>query len=368
MIPINLPKIGEEEIEAVVKVMRSGCLTSGLGAGPKVSEFEKNFAKFAGAKHAVAVNTGTAALHAAVAAAGVKQGDEVILPSFTFVATAEAVVLAGGKPVFADIDAETYNLSPAAVEKAVTEKTKAILPVDLYGLSADMKPIREIADKHALSVVEDAAQAHGLAYHGKPPGAFADAACWSLYASKNMMTGEGGVVTTNDDKVAELVKMVRTHGERAKYASEMLGNNYRMSEIQAAIGVVQLEKLPAFVAKRRANAQRLTEILKKSDRLCLPSEPKDGKHSWYLYTARLYNGTKSERNRILDELHKKGVGAEAYYVNPVHTMPFYSENFGTRKLPETEKAAKQVFSLPVHPSVTDEQVDFIGKTVLQITK
>jgi len=368
LIPINLPKIDEEEIEAVVKVMRSGYLTSGLGAGPKVTEFEKNFAKFAGAKHAVAVNTGTAALHAAVAAAGVKQVDEVILPSFTFVATAEAVVLAGGKPVFADIDAETYNLSPDAVEKAVTKKTKAILPVDLYGLSADMKPIQEIAKKHNLSVVEDAAQAHGLAYHWKPPGAFADAACWSLYASKNMMTGEGGVVTTNDDKVAELVKMVRTHGERAKYASEMLGNNYRMSEIQAAIGVVQLEKLPAFVAKRRANAQRLTEILKKSDSLCLPGEPKGGKHSWYLYTARLYNGTEAERNRILDELHKKGIGAEAYYVNPVHTMPFYRENFGTRKLPETEKAAKQVFSLPVHPSVTDEQVNFIGETVLQITK
>jgi len=368
LIPINLPKIGEEEIEAVVKVMRSGYLTSGLGAGPKVTEFEKNFAKFAGAKHAVAVNTGTAALHAAVAAAGVKQGDEVILPSFTFVATAEAVVLAGGKPVFADIDAETYNLSPDAVEKAITKKTKAILPVDLYGLSADMKPLQEIAKKHNLSVVEDAAQAHGLVYHGKPPGAFAEAACWSLYASKNMMTGEGGIITTNDDKVAELVKMVRTHGERAKYASEMLGNNYRMSEIQAAIGVVQLEKLPAFVAKRRANAQRLTEILQKSDRLCLPSEPKDGKHSWYLYTARLYNGVETERNRILDELHKKGIGAEAYYVNPVHTMPFYRENFGKRKLPETEKAAKQVFSLPVHPSVTDEQVDFIGETVLQITK
>jgi dTDP-4-amino-4,6-dideoxygalactose transaminase len=363
---MNLPKIGEEEIEAVVKVMRSGYLTNALGAGPKVTEFETNFAEFAGAKHAIAVTTGTAALHAAVAAAGVKLGDEVILPSFTFVATAEAVVLAGGKPVFADIEAETYNLAPDAVEQAVTKKTKAVIPVDLYGLSADMKPIQEIAKKHDLSVVEDAAQAHGLTYKGKSPGAFADAACWSLYASKNMTTGEGGVVTTNDDKTAEVVKMVRTHGEKAKYASEIMGNNYRMSEIQAAIGVVQLKKLPQFVAKRRANAERLTEILSKSQRICLPSEPRGGRHSWYLYTVRLYNGTEAERNRILDELHKKGIGAEAYYVNPVHGMPFYRESFGKRRLPETEKAAKQVFSLPVHPGVTEEQVEFIGKTVLQL--
>jgi dTDP-4-amino-4,6-dideoxygalactose transaminase len=366
LIPINLPKIGEEEIEAVVKVMRSGYLTSGLGAGPMVTQFEKNFAKFAGAKHAVAVNTGTAALHSAVVAAGVKLGDEVILPSFTFVATAEAVAMAGGKPVFADIDPETYNVAPSEIERAVTKKTKAIVPVDLYGLSADMKPIREIAAKHGLTIVEDAAQAHGLTYDGKPPGAYADAACWSLYASKNMTTGEGGVTTTNDDKIAETLKMLRTHGEKAKYASQMLGYNYRMSEIQAAIGVVQLEKLPAFWAKRRANAKRLTEILKKTEKLQLPEEPKGDRHSWYLYTVRLVKGTESERNRILDELKKKGIGAEAYYVNPVHLMPYYLDRFGARKLPETEKAAKQVFSLPVHPGVTEEQVDYIGKTLLQL--
>jgi perosamine synthetase len=366
LIPINLPKIGEEEIQAVVKVMRNGPLTNALGAGPMVTQFEKNYAKFAGVKHAVAANTGTAALHMAVASAGVKSGDEVILPSFTFVATAEAVVLAGGKPVFADIDPETYNLSPATAEKAITKKTTAILPVDLYGFPVDIKPFREIAKKHGLAVVEDAAQAHGAMRDDKPAGAFADAACWSLYASKNMTTGEGGVVTTDNDKIAETLRMVRTHGEKAKYASEMLGNNYRMTEIEAAIGTVQLEKLPTFVAKRRANAERLTEILKKSDKLCLPTDPDCGKQSWYLYTARLYNGTETARNRILDELNKVGVGAEAYYVNPVHQMPYYQNSFATCILPETEKAAKQVFSLPVHPGVTVEQVEFIGKTVLQL--
>lgn len=210
MIPINLPKIDKEEIQAVVKVMRSGMLTSGIGAGPNVTEFEKNYAKFVGVKHAIAVNTGTAALHAAIMAAGVKLGDEVILPSFTFVATAEAVVLAGGKPVFADIDPETFTLSSEAVGKAITGKTKAIVPVDLYGLPADIKPVREIAAKHNIAIVEDCAQSHGATYEGKPAGALSDLACWSLYATKNIGTGEGGVVTTNNDELAETVKIVRT--------------------------------------------------------------------------------------------------------------------------------------------------------------
>ena len=223
MIPINQPKIGEEEIEAVVRVMRSGMLTSGLGAGPKVSEFEKNYAAFAGVKHAIAVNTGTAALHAAIMACRVKAGDEVILPSFTFVATAEAVVLAGAKPIFADIDPETYTLSPGAIKKAVTPKTKAVVPVDLYGLPADIKPIREIAAKNSLSIIEDCAQSQGATAEGKPAGALSDAACWSLYAAKNIGTGEGGVVTTDNEGLAEKVRMVRTHGEKIKYQSQILG-------------------------------------------------------------------------------------------------------------------------------------------------
>ena len=366
MIPINLPKIGEEEIQAVNKVMRSGMLTSGLGMGPAVTEFEKGFAKMAGAKHAVAVNTGTAALHAAVMAVGVKQGDEVILPSFTFVATAEAVALAGAKPVFADIDPETYNLSPSAVEKAITKKTKAVLPVDLYGFSADFKPLREVADKHGLALVEDAAQAHGATYMGKPAGAFSDVACWSMYASKNIMTGEGGVATTNNTELDETLRMIRTHGEKAKYASLILGTNYRMSEIQAAIGNVQLGRLDGFVAKRRSNAQQLTKILGKSSKLVLPYETKDRQHSWYLYTARLKDGSENQRNKLLQDLKNKGIGAEAYYVNPIHQMPFYRENFASARLPETEKAAKQVFSLPIHPAVTEEQVQFIGETVLSL--
>jgi perosamine synthetase len=366
LIPINKPQTDEAEVQAVLEVMRKGPLTNALGAGPKVLEFEKTFAQFAGAKHAVAVNTGTAALHAAVMAVGVRHDDEVILPAFTFVATAEAVALSGGRPVFTDIDPKTYNLSPEAVEKAITKKTKAILPVDLYGFSADMKPLREIADKHGLGLVEDAAQAHGTTYEGKPAGSFADAACWSLYASKNIMTGEGGVITTNSDKIDEILRMIRTHGEKAKYASEMLGNNYRMSELQAAIGNVQMTKLPSFIAKRRRNAEQLTKILQESKKLILPYETKDRQHSWYLYTARLIEGTENQRNKLLDDLKAKGIGAEAYYVNPVNTMPFYRDNYGAQALPETEKAAKQVFSLPIHPGVTEEEIKFIGETVFSL--
>jgi perosamine synthetase len=366
MIPINLPKIGEEEALAVLEVIRKGPLTNALGAGPKVLEFESNYAKFAGVKHAVAVNTGTAALHSAILASGVKHGDEVILPSFTFVATAEAVVLSGANPVFVDIDAKTYNLSPSAVEQALTKKTKVILPVDLYGFSADIKPLKEIAEKNDLTLIEDAAQAHGATYEGKPAGIFADASCWSLYASKNMTTGEGGVITTDNDQIAEILRMIRTHGEKAKYTSLILGNNYRMSEIQAAIGNVQLQKLPSFITKRRQNAELLTKILEDTHKIILPFESKDHMHSWYLYTSRLNEGTEQERNQIVAELKKKEIGAEVYYINPVHRMPFYRENFGCVNLSETDKASKQVFSLPIHPGVTKEQVRFIGETVLSL--
>jgi perosamine synthetase len=366
LIYINLPKFGEEEVQAVVKVMRSGMLTSGLGAGPNVSQFEKNFANFAGVKHAIGVNTGTAALHAAVLAVGVKAGDEVILPSFTFVATAEAVAMAGAKPVFADIDPETYTLSPEAFEKAITKKTRAVIPVDLYGLPADAKPLREIAAKHGIAIIEDCAQSHGATCEDKPAGALADLACWSLYAAKNMGTGEGGIVTTDDDKLNETVRMIRTHGEKVKYHSEILGTNYRMTEIQAAIGVEQLKKLPGFLEARFRNAAALTQILKESDKIVLPPKPANRTPSGYLYTIRIKGATAEKRNAVIEQMHKKGIGAEAYYPVPVHQMPYYKENFGVFKLPETEKAAKQVMSLPIHPGVTGEQAKMIAETVLSL--
>ncbi len=367
MIPINAPQIGEEEIEAVVNVLKSGGLTHGLGAGPMVTQFERSFAKFVRARRAVAMNTGTAALHSALAAIGVGRGDEVILPSFTFVATAEVVVMTGAKPVFADINPSTYTVSPEAIEDAITRRTKAIIPVDLYGLSAEMQPIREIADGHNLKIVEDAAQAHGAIYEGKPVGAFADAACWSFYGSKNMTTGEGGMVTTSNDEISETARYIRSHGEKVKYQSLMLGHNYHMPEIEAAIGCVQLQKLPEFVARRRENAKRLTESLERTRKLQLPMEPKGSKSSWYLYTVQLKDAKREVRDKVVEGLKTKGIGALVCYVNPIHLMPYYRK-FGAYRLPETEKASEQVFSLPVHPGVTVNQIDFIGKTVHQLLR
>ena len=367
MISINAPQIGKEEIDAVIKVMKSGVLTSSLGAGPKVTEFENAFAKFVKAKHAIAMNSGTAALHSALAAAGVRGGDEVILPSFTFVATAEAVVFNRAKPVFVDIDPDTYTASPKAVEKAVTKRTKAIMPVDLYGMPANLQPIKEIAHKHGLKIIEDACQAHGATYKGKPVGAFADAACWSFYGSKNMTTGEGGMLTTNSDEIAEMPRYIRSHGEKEKYQSLLLGHNYHMPEIAAAMGVEQLKKLPKFVAKRRQNAKRLTEILERARGLQLPSEQEGSKCSWYLYTVRLKNAKREKRDDVVQKLKHKGIDAFICYVNPIHLMPYYRK-FGRFRLPETEKASAQVFSLPVHPGVTTEQIDFIGDSVSQLVK
>jgi len=364
MIPVNMPLMGKEEIAAVTRVLKSGILTGRLGSGPMAKQFEDNFARFAGAKHAVAVNSGTAALHTALWARNIKGGDEVILPSFTFIATAEAIALVGAKPVFVDIKPNTYNIDPEKIEPAITSNTRAIIPVDLYGLPAEMDKIREIADKYNLIVVEDAAQAHGASYKSKPPGHFADIACWSLYASKNMTTGEGGMLTTNDGEYAEKLRLLRSHGEKEEYKAAMLGHNYRMPEIEAAIGIEQLKKLPTFVEKRRRNAETLTEKLSDIKQLALPVEPRGSRSSWYLYTVRLRNGTAEERDKVLQNLRKKGVGAGVYYHTPIHSMPYYSRNEDT-SLPETEKASQQVFSLPVHPAIEMTHVSYIARAVRQ---
>jgi len=367
MIPVNMPLMGKEEINAVTRVLKSGILTGRHGSGPMAKQFEDNFAKFAGAKHAIAVNSGTAALHTALWAKDIKRGDEVILPSFTFIATAEAVALVGAKPVFVDIKPNTYNIDPGKVEPAITSKTRAVMPVDLYGLPAEMDKIREIADKHNLFVVEDAAQAHGASYKGKPPGHFADIACWSLYASKNMTTGEGGMLTTNNDEYAEKLRLLRSHGEKEEYKAALLGHNYRMPEIEASIGIEQLKKLPTFVEKRRRNAEALSEKLSDVKQLVLPVEPRGCRSSWYLYTVRLRNGTAKDRDKVIQSLRKKGVGAGVYYHTPIHLMPYYRQ-LESYVLPETEKAAEQVFSLPVHPGLKATEVNYVAKTVRQILR
>ncbi len=364
-IPINKPLIDEEEIDAVAKVLRSGVLTSRAEGGSMVRRLEESFADFVKAKYAFAVNSGTSALHLSLLASKVGRGNEVIVPSFTFVSTAEVVVLVGAKPVFVDIDPDTYNIDPEKVEKAVTRRTRTIMPVDLFGLPADMKPIEEIAEEHGLVVVEDAAQAHGAWYSGKPVGSFAGLACWSFYASKNMTTGEGGMITTNNDEYAGKLPYMRSHGEAREYVSSMLGGNFRMPEMEAAVGCVQLGKLPRFLRQRRRNAERLAAELRGVGELQLPTVPEGCRHSWYLFTVRLKGASVKERNRVVGELRRLGVGATVYYPVPVHLMPFY-RRFCEHRLLQTERAARQVFSLPVHPAVTARQVDYIAASLKEI--
>ena len=365
MIPVNMPLIGDEEVEAVVKVLRSGLLTGRVQSGFWIKKLEDGFSKFVKAKHAYAVNSGTAALHLSLMAAGVGIGDEVIVPSFTFIATAEAVALVGAKPVFVDIESDSYNIDPEKIENALTENTKAVIPVDLYGLPADMAPVREIADAHNLTIIEDAAQAHGATYEAKPAGSYADVACWSFYASKNMTTGEGGMITTSKEEYAEKIPYMRAHGEKEEYYSSMLGHNFRMPEMEGAVGCVQLQKLPGFLEARRNNAMRLTEMLGGVKRLQLPDEPRGFGHSWYLYTVRLKGASRAERDGVVEKLRQKGIGATVYYRVPIHLMPYYRQ-FCNYRLPETEKAAEQVFSLPVHPAVTTEQISYIAETVTKL--
>jgi dTDP-4-amino-4,6-dideoxygalactose transaminase len=352
---INQPNLGEEEVEAAADVLREGILTDKSGAGPRVLQFEREFARFVGAKFAVAVNSGTAALHASLLASDVGHGDEVILPSFTFSATAEAVLLVGAKPVFVDIDPKTYCLDADNIEENITRKTKAVIPVHLYGLPADMDPIIEVARRNDLIVIEDGAQAHGAEYHKRKIGSIGDLTCFSFYGTKNMTTGEGGMITTNDSEMAERLRAIRSHGEERPYLCSRLGHNYRMPELSAAIGSVQLKKLPTFIEKRRSNAKYLTECLEEIKELELPSEPDDRKHAWNLYTIRVKSS--GRRNRVVQRLRTRSIEATIYYETPIHLMPLYRRF--KRCLPETEKAARQVFSIPVHPSIAPKDLDRI---------
>jgi len=365
LIRINQPFLGKEEIDSAVEVLRSGVLTDKSGMGPRVLEFERSFAKYVGAKHAIAVVNGTAALHAALLAAEVGPGDEVIVPSFTFVGAVNAVVLAGATPVFADIDKDTFCLRTDSIEEVVTRKTKAIIPTDLFGLPSDLKAATDLARSKGMTVIEDAAQAHGAQYDGKRVGCVSDLTVFSFYAAKNLTTGEGGMITTDDDEHAQALRMIRSHGEQRPYWTVRLGHNYHMTEIAAAIGQAQLKKLPGFLERRRKNAELATQKLEMTGKLILPKEPEGRKHAWYVYTVRLRGVNAAKRNKIVDKLWNKNIEAAVYYSTPVHSTPFYRESNLARRgrLPETEKASRQVFSLPVHPRLGEEEMDYVAETL-----
>jgi perosamine synthetase len=353
MIYMAKPQIGEEEKQAVMEVLDSGIIAQ----GPRTKAFEEGFAQMCVTKHAVATSSGTTALHVALLAHGIKSGDEVITSAFTFIASANSVLYAGARPVFVDIDPRTFNLDVTQIEAAITPRTKAILPIHLYGLASDMDPIMSLAEKHGLAVIEDACQSHGAIYNGKKVGSFGTGT-FSLYPTKNMTSGEGGMITTNDPAIDEKSRVIRQHGMRVRYYHDELGFNFRMTDIHAAIGLAQLNKLDMFNERRQSNAKFLSENLKG---VVTPYVPDGQTHVFHQYTVRVPDG---KRDALRTHLQEKGVGSEVYYPVPIHKQTFYVNELGYNdSLPETEKAAAEVLSLPVHAGLGASDLETIVSAV-----
>lgn len=346
MIPAAKPLIGPEERAAVDRVMLSGMLAQ----GPEVAAFESEFSAIVAGRESVAVNSGTSGLHMAFVAAGVGVGDEVIVPSFSFAATANAVHLAGATAVFADIETDYFALDPKAVEAAITPRTKAIMPVHLYGHPANLVALSAIAKKHNILLFEDAAQAHAASVDGIPVGAWGIAGTFSFYPTKNMTSGEGGMVTTGSPEVAHQLRLLRNQGMERRYENEVIGFNTRMTDIHAAIGRVQLTKLAGWTAERQKNAAFLSENI---EGVVTPPTAPGAVHVFHQYTIRVEGG---DRDAFAAELTRLGVGNGVYYPTPIHRLP----SFGlTLDLPSTELACAQVISLPVYPTLSEAELDSI---------
>jgi len=356
MINIARPQMGDEEKAAVMAVLESGQLAQ----GSVVAEFEDAFAHYCGAKHGIATSNGTTALHLAVLAHQIGQGDEVITAPFTFIASANSVLYAGARPVFVDIDPDSYNIDVDQIEAAITPRTRAIMPIHLFGNPADMPRITAIADKYGLSIIEDAAQAHGAAIDGKRAGSWGTG-CFSFYPTKNITTGEGGMITTGDDCVADRAKLARSHGMRVRYFHESLGYNFRMTNIHAAIGMAQLPKLEGFNERRIANATYLSAHLPQ-DKVRVPQVRPGTRHVFHQYTVRVLPPL--DRDAVRSRLAELGVGTEVYYPVPVHRQQLYLDlGYGEQSFPESELAAAQVLSLPVHPGLSQQNLDTIIEAV-----
>jgi perosamine synthetase len=353
MIPMAKPLIGEEEKQAVLEVLDSGILAQ----GPRVEAFEMAFASMCGVAHAIATSSGTTALHIALLANGIGPGDEVVTSPFTFIASANSVLYVGAKPVFIDIDARTFNVDASLVEKAITSKTKAILPVHLYGLCSDMDAIMAIAKKHNLIVIEDACQAHAAGCPGGKAGSFGTGT-FSLYPTKNMTSAEGGMITTNDDAINEKCRVIRNHGMRRRYYHDEMGYNFRMTDVHAAIGMAQLQKLADFNQKRKQNAAFYDTHLKG---VTTPFVPVGFNHSYHQYTIRVPDG---KRDALREFMKSNDIGSEIYYPVPIHMQSFYMEMFGEGpSLPETEAASGEVLSIPVHPALSQADLEKVASTI-----
>lgn len=363
MIRIAQPEIGAEEIAAVNEVMKSGILAQ----GSRVAQLEEDFAKYCGTKYALAVNSGTAAIHAALHAAGVGEGDEVITVPFSFIATINPILMMGAKPVLVDVEADTFCMDVSQLEQAITPKTKAIIPVHLYGQAANMDEINEIAERHDLKVIEDSCQAIAADYKGNKTGGLGDLGCFSLYATKNIMCGEGGMITTNNEQYAKAIRSFRQHGMSAPYVYEELGYNYRLTDLQGAIAIEQLKKADRFTETRQRNAALLTEGLSGIKGIILPTIAADRTHVFHQYTIRITSDFPLSRDEFVQQLQGREIGAGVYYPRALHTYPHIAKlGFSEGDFPIAEQMASEVVSLPVHPAVSPQDVEAIIAAIKEV--
>jgi len=337
----------------VIEVLESGMLVQ----GPRVRALEDAFARLVGVRHAIATSSGTTALHLAMLAHNLGPGDEVITTPFTFIASVNSIMYTGAKPVFADIEETTFNIDPAKLEAAITPRTRAVMPVHLYGQPCDMDEICSVARRHGLVVLEDAAQAVGATYHDRQVGSFGTA-IFSLYATKNIMSGEGGVITTDDDGVADRARLLRNLGMRDRYRYETIGYNFRLTDVMAAIGVVQFQRLGEATRIRRSNAATLSAALKN---VTIPVVKEGREHVWHQYTVRLEKGT--DRAAVVKQLQEAGIGTGVFYPLGAHRFPHIREVIGDVEMPITDRVAETVLSLPVHPLLSAGDLERIVAAV-----
>jgi dTDP-4-amino-4,6-dideoxygalactose transaminase len=375
-IPFHVPSIGREEIMEVVNTLESGWLTT----GPKTTLFEKNFSEYVGAPYAVAVNSCTAGLHLALLAKGIHDGDEVITTPYTFAATAETIIHCGGRPVFVDVEKNGFNIDPLALERAITPRTKLLLPVHFAGEPCRMDEILEIARRHDLGIIEDAAHALGASYHGKAIGAISEATIFSFYATKNLTTGEGGMCCTSNQELADKIRRLSLHGlsrnawsrytRTGNWYYEIMeaGFKYNLSDIQSSIGLQQLTKFPAMQQKRQELAAAYRRRLEDIEELRMPPEPSDIEHAWHLFVLRLRSDRLAiDRNQFIRLLHDNDIGASVHFI-PLHLHPFYEQYYGCKRgdFPNAEAAYDAAISLPLYPQMTMEMIEHITKVIRNI--
>lgn len=362
-IPLTLPYFDKEEEKSIIKVLHSGWVMQ----GPKVSEFEKKLSEFLGVKYVIAVNSGTAALHLSMLALDIKAGMEVIVPSFSFIASANCVLYTGAKPVFADIDEETYNIDPKEILKKITKKTKAVIAVHQIGLPAEMDEIRKICKNHKLFLIEDAACALGAEYKGKMVGGLSDLACFSFHPRKSITTGEGGLISTNNKELYEKLISLRSHGELKKDGREIyssLGYNYRLTDLQAVLGLEQFKKLSWILNKRKELAQNYDRGFANNPKIIVPVVPLNTKHTYQSYMIRFKN-TKLSALEISQQLTKKEI-ATRLGIMLIHKQPLYQKLFGKINLPVSEKVAKETLIIPLYPKMSNREQEFVIKSINNI--